>query len=148
MKWLDLPPIWLAGFMALGWAIGHWFPGLTAESGWLRVTGRTLIGTGLVLMLLAVIQMRRARTTIIPHRQPAALVTKGVFRFSRNPIYLGDALILTGAILWWGAVLALPLIPVFLWLITQRFIRPEEKRLRAGFGGDFADWCDSTRRWL
>ena len=148
MKWLDLPPVWLALFLALSWAIAHWLPGLTVRTGWLHWIGAGLVMLGLALMLLAIARMSRARTTVIPHRQPSALVTGGVFRFSRNPIYLGDASILTGATLWWGAVLALPLVAAFIWLINRRFISPEEARLEAGFGEDFRAWCERTRRWL
>jgi hypothetical protein len=57
-------------------------------------------------------QMTLARTTVIPRRNPSALVTGGLFAWSRNPIYLADAIILTGAILWLDAVLALPLVAV------------------------------------
>ena len=89
-----------------------------------------------------------ARTTVIPRRNPAALVTGGVFRLTRNPIYLGDAALLTGAILWWDAPAALPLVPAFVWLITRRFIRDEEARLRAAFGADFDRWAARVRRWL
>ena len=148
MKWLDLPPIWLTGFLVAGWGIERWLPGLKMSLGLLRGLGGLLILIGMVLMVLAAFEMRRWRTTIIPHQQPSALVASGVFRFSRNPIYLGDALVLTGAILWWGQPLAIPLIPIFVWVITSRFIKPEEARLRAGFGDDFAEWREMTRRWL
>jgi len=100
------------------------------------------------LMLLAVAQMALARTTFIPRRDPAALVVGGVFRVSRNPIYLGDALILTGAILYWGAWLALPLVPLFGVWITRRYILDEEARLRRGFGAGFDDWAARVPRWI
>lgn len=146
--WVDLPPIWLAGCLILAWITSRALPGLAPDLGVLRWLGVALALAGVALMLLAVAEMARARTTVIPHRKPSALVTRGVFRVSRNPIYLGDALILTGAILWWGALPALPLIPAFIWLITVRFIRPEEARLRTGFDAEFEKWSERTRRWL
>jgi protein-S-isoprenylcysteine O-methyltransferase Ste14 len=76
------------------------------------------------------------------------LVTCGPFRFSRNPIYLGDALILAGLALRWDAPVALLLVPLFMATITQRFIVPEEDRLRRKFRADFARYCEKTRRWL
>ncbi|MGB5559432.1 MAG: isoprenylcysteine carboxylmethyltransferase family protein [Paracoccaceae bacterium] len=148
MKWLDLPPVWLAAFLSVAWGIARLLPGLTVDAVWLRWLGVAIVVAGLGLMVLAIRQMAKHRTTVIPHRQPSALVSTGIFRISRNPIYLGDALILTGAILWWGAVVALPLIPVFIWLIGHRFISPEEARLRTGFGEDFVEWSERTRRWL
>ncbi|MBL9061565.1 MAG: isoprenylcysteine carboxylmethyltransferase family protein [Tabrizicola sp.] len=96
----------------------------------------------------AVVQMSLARTTVIPRRSPSALVTSGLFSLSRNPIYLGDGLILTGAILWLDAVLALPLLFSFVWLIQTRFIRDEETRLTEAFGPEFDLWAAHTRRWV
>ena len=148
MKWLDLPPVWLAGFLVLSWGTARAVPGLTMAGTWMRWPGAALVLSGLALMVLAVVQMARHRTTVIPHRQPSAMVSTGVFAISRNPIYVGDALILTGATLWWGAILALPLTAVFMWLIWQRFIKPEEAVLHARFAKDFEDWSKTTRRWL
>lgn len=107
-----------------------------------------MIGAGLLLLVLAAMEMRRKRTTIIPHREADALVDTGVFSRSRNPIYLGDALILTGAILWMDAVLALVLVPLFIWIIERRFILPEEQALRRKFHTGFAKYCQKTRRWI
>jgi protein-S-isoprenylcysteine O-methyltransferase Ste14 len=76
------------------------------------------------------------------------LVTTGIFSRSRNPIYLGDALVLAGLALRWEAPIALVLVPLFMGTITQRFIVPEENRLRVKFRADFARYCQKTRRWL
>lgn len=65
---------------------------------------------------------------------------------SRNPIYLGDVLLLSGLILRWDAVLALPINPVFLSILERRFIIPEENRLRSAFKVDFFNYCQLVRR--
>jgi protein-S-isoprenylcysteine O-methyltransferase Ste14 len=75
-------------------------------------------------------------------------VQSGIFSRTRNPIYIGDALILLGLILYWDAVLALPLVPIFVWIIEKRFVIPEENRLRRKFRADFARYCQKTRRWV
>ena len=110
--------------------------------------GKVLVLGGGALMLAAVAQMALARTTVIPRRDPSALVTTGIFGWSRNPIYLGDAILLTGAILWLDAVLALPLVAIFMALIQKRFIRDEETRLTLAFGAAFDLWAGRTRRWF
>ena len=110
--------------------------------------GRLLVGGGLVLMALAFAEFRRHRTTVIPHRQAERLIQSGIFRRTRNPIYLGDVLILAGLILRWDAVAALPLVPVLVWTLEKRFIIPEENRLRRKFRAEFARYCQKTRRWL
>jgi protein-S-isoprenylcysteine O-methyltransferase Ste14 len=146
LKWVDMPPVWLAGAIALVWALDRVWP--IGVFGVLAVFGPVLVALGLALMVLAVGQMLRQRTTVIPKSQPAALVTGGVFRFCRNPIYLADAMILAGLILHWDVPLALPLVPLFVRVITQRFILGEEAMLRKGFGAAFEAWAAKTGRWL
>lgn len=146
LRLVDLPPLWLLAFGAAGW----WLDGLVPLSfPWgLSDLGPVLLGAGATLFGLGGLQMLASRTTVVPRRDPAALVTGGVFRLTRNPIYLGDAALLSGAILWWDAPVALPLVPAFVWLITRRFIRDEEARLRHAFGQAYDDWSARVRRWL
>ena len=145
MKYLDLPPVWLA-LAAFGAWISRavWTAGTPLTQG----VGTALVMVGLGLMAVAAVTMMRARTTVIPRRQPQALVAHGIFALTRNPIYLGDALLLTGLCLRWQAPLGLILVPVFAGWITRRFIQPEEARLRATFGPDFAEYEMTVRRWL
>ena len=147
MKAIDVPPVWLAVSLFVAWWIGR-VSDLSLGGSWIGLPGGLLVGAGVILGGLAIIEMRRVRTTVIPHRTPSRLVQSGIFRRSRNPIYLGDALILTGMILYWDAPLALPLIPLFVWTIERRFILPEEDRLRRTFHADYARYCLRTRRWL
>ncbi|NBE09019.1 methyltransferase family protein [Paragemmobacter ruber] len=146
-KWIDLPPVWLVAFVAAVWGLDRLIPvNLFGALGDLLAAG--LAGAGALLFGGALRAFARARTTVIPHRLPQALITSGVFRLSRNPIYLADAGFLTAAILWWDAPHALPLVPLFMILIRNRFIRGEEARLRAAFGDAFDDWAARVRRWL
>lgn len=143
---IDLPPVWLAMHVAAAWLLSLISPAVFGTPGlWI---GKALLLAGILLMAAAIFTMARHRTTVIPRRDPSALVTTGVFAWSRNPIYLADALILTAAILWLDAVLALPLIVSFVWLIQSRFIRDEEARLTLAFGPEFDLWAARTRRWI
>lgn len=149
IRWIDIPPVWLALCVLLAWTQKTWAPlGLGFGPVWADLLGGLLVGAGLLLMALAVYEMRRHRTTVIPHLEADALVTTGIFSRSRNPIYLGDSLVLAGLILYWDAVLALPLVPVFVWVIEKRFIVPEEARLKRKFLADFTRYTQQTRRWL
>ncbi|MEB8385953.1 isoprenylcysteine carboxylmethyltransferase family protein [Rhodobacteraceae bacterium KMM 6894] len=149
MKWMDLPPVWLAGALALAWAQARfWSLGLGFGGGFADFLGGVLIGGGLILIALAAWEMRRAHTTLIPNREADKLVTSGIFKRSRNPIYVGDALILAGFILRWDAVPALILLPCFVWIIEKRFVIPEENMLRRKFRADFARYMQKTRRWV
>lgn len=148
-NWLDLPPIWLLAALAVAWWQSAQFSmGLSFGGQWADFIGGLLVGGGIILMLLAVYEMNRRKTTIVPHREASALVQSGIFSRSRNPIYLGDALVLLGLIFYWDAVLSLPLVPIFVWIIERRFIIPEENRLRRKFRADFARYEQKVRRWL
>ncbi len=149
LKWIDIPPMWLLLALVVTWMQAtHFSAGLDFGGAWADFAGGLFVGAGLLFMAFALYEMRRFKTTPIPHMEADRLVTTGIFKRSRNPIYLGDALILTGLILRWDAVLSLPLIPVLVWIIERRFIIPEEDRLRRKFRADFARYCQNTRRWL
>ncbi|MEL6209816.1 MAG: isoprenylcysteine carboxylmethyltransferase family protein [Pseudomonadota bacterium] len=149
MKMIDIPPVWLALFCAVAWVQADRFAyGLTFGGGWADLVGGLLVGGGLLLMVLSFAEFRKHKTTVIPHQEASALITSGIFSRSRNPIYLGDALILAGLILRWDAVLALPLVPIFVWLIERRFIIAEENRLRRKFRHEFARYEQKVRRWV
>lgn len=149
MRWIDLPPIWLAAFAALAWVQARfWSLGLSLDFAVTQALAGLCIGGGVILMLLAVIEMRRHRTTVIPHRDADRLVQSGIFKRTRNPIYLGDVLVLLGLILRFDAVLSLLLVPVLVWLLERRFIVPEENRLRRRFRADFARYERRVRRWV
>ncbi|WP_394152767.1 methyltransferase family protein [Loktanella salsilacus] len=145
MKYFDLPPVWLALAAAVVWASRSV---VTAGGAALQWAGIALVAAGLALMLAAVITMTRARTTVIPHRQPDALVTQGIFARTRNPIYLGDVLLLTGLCLWWQAPLGLATVPIFAIWISTHFIAAEEARLHAAFGTAFTEYTKAVRRWV
>jgi protein-S-isoprenylcysteine O-methyltransferase Ste14 len=146
-KWIDIPPVWLGVFVVAAWGLAGMGPRMGAGAV-PQLLGGLLVGAGVLVIVLAGLALSRARTTVIPHLRPTALVTDGIYGLSRNPIYLGDALILTGLVLRFDGVVALILVPLFVWVITDRFIRPEEARLRAGFGPAFDAWSARTRRWV
>ena len=99
-------------------------------------------------MVLAVSEMLRQRTTVDPQGAPVALVQSGIFSRTRNPIYLGDVLLLAGMILWFDAVPSLVLVPLFAYFIERRFIVNEEKYLRRTFRAEFARYEQKVRRWI
>lgn len=109
-----------------------------------------LILTALVLMLLAAWQLHRARTTVLPFNPGNAshLVTGGIFRYSRNPIYVGDALLLLAWATWLGNGLSLLWLPLFIGYMSRVQIRAEERALKTKFGADYVDYCHRVRRWL
>ena len=148
LRWLDIPPTWLVVMLLIAFGLDRIVPGLGFGWSWSQWLGQALIVAGVCAMVAAVWSFIRARTSVIPRQVPSAFLRSGIYRFSRNPIYLGDALILAGAILHWDVLPALVLVPVFGALIERRFIRDEEDGLRAAFGDEARDWMRQVRRWL
>lgn len=147
MKALDLPPVWLIAFVAAAWAQVAVAP-LPFPQPLGRDIGAFAVLAGLFFAVAAVMQMRRHHTTVQPRSAATQLVTSGIFGKSRNPIYLGLVLILAGISLWLGSVLGVILVPVFVVVLTRRFITGEEEHLRQTFGADYEAYAESTRRWL
>jgi len=141
MKWIDIPPVWLIACMVAAYCLPFGIPAFPA-------LGAYIIALGIIPMILAVWEMHRHRTTPIPHMEADALVTTGIFAYSRNPIYLGDLIVLFGFSLRWGSLFGLLLLPALYWVLKTRFIAAEESRLNARFGSKFVHYCTQVRRWL
>jgi protein-S-isoprenylcysteine O-methyltransferase Ste14 len=109
-----------------------------------------LLCAGGVLMLVAVISFVLAKTTINPMRPEGAsrLITTGIYRLSRNPIYLADVLLLAAWAVWLGSLVSLVLIAAFVGYIHHFQILPEERALRQIFGENYTAYCSRVRRWL
>jgi len=142
----DLPPLWLALFLVLNWvvasALGGWQSALLTGMSWV------FIGLGLAVIGWSALWFWRRKTTIEPHHAPGALIVEGPFRWSRNPIYLALLLILLGAVIGRGQPLCLIWVALFYWVLTARFVRPEEAALRDAFGASAQAYFDETRRWI
>ena len=149
VRWLNIPPVWLALALVIAYLQARYVHfGLSLSHPLKDMVAGLSIGAGVLLLALAVIEMRRQRTAVIPHREADHLVTTGVFKWTRNPIYLGDAMVMLGFILHWDAMLSLAILPIFIMAIDYEFIVHEEDRLRRKFRSDFERYMRDTRRWI
>ena len=109
--------------------------------------GAASVLLGAALAVLGLYQLRKARTTVAAFHEPEHLVTGGVYRFTRNPIYLGLALILAGACILLGArCLLIPML-VFLIAVDRWVVRREEKTIARKFEKKYEDYRSKTPRW-
>lgn len=105
---------------------------------------------GVIVAVMGVWAFRQARSTLSPIHPEAAssVVTRGIFRHTRNPMYVGLVAVLLG----WAVWLSVPWVfpgPYALMLFLSRFqILPEERAMSSKFGRDYADYCKRVRRWL
>ena len=128
--------------------LNAWFPAGLGGQLPVRVAGIVLVACGLLLDVLAMASMHRSGTNIMPHRPAGTLLTDSVFAWSRNPIYLGNALLLTGIGLAADIAWFLPAAAVAIALTDRLAVRREEVHLAAKFGTAYRDYESSTRRWF
>lgn len=148
---LKIPPLLLclvfAGLIA---ALAHLLPQANLPFTGNGTLALIALAGGLAVMFGGAIAFRRHQTTLDP-RDPAKtsrIVTGGPFRFTRNPMYLGMALMLGGEAAWYASLPGALLAAVFCLYITELQIKPEERMLLERFGQEYADFMARVRRWL
>ncbi|MGH8383523.1 methyltransferase family protein [Pseudomonas sp.] len=153
MHWFEnrVPPPLVAVICALlMWLSAAQWPVLEAPLSWRLGVALTLLLIGAGICLAGVIFFHQAKTTVNPLKPETAsvLVSTGIYRFTRNPMYLGFALIL-GA---WMVLLASPFtvlgIMAFVLYMNRFQIRPEERALQRLFGEAFDQYCARVSRWI
>jgi protein-S-isoprenylcysteine O-methyltransferase Ste14 len=149
VKPLVPPPLLALGLAAGMWAVTWVWP-VAQYVLHPVVVGSGLAVAGLLFAISAFLAFQKARTTVSPIAidQASSLVTSGPFAISRNPMYLGLALVLLGWAIGLGAATALAGPVIFVILVTIFQIRPEERVLREKFGDAYADYCKRVRRWI
>ena len=116
------PPASYAGFILI--VLGTWMTGYSARL------------------------FTRAGTPLIPFERTTTLITYGLYRFTRNPMYLGLVIIVLGVAILQGSLGSFLPLPVFVWILQTTFVRGEERFLEALFGAQYLDYKRSVRRWI
>jgi protein-S-isoprenylcysteine O-methyltransferase Ste14 len=104
--------------------------------------------TGVLINIWCDNFFKKVNTTIKPFQVSSYLVTEGPFKYSRNPMYLGVVLILTGVFIFLGTLTPLLVIPAFVWIITKKFVVIEERALEGKFGDAYLEYTKRVRRWI
>ncbi len=143
-----IPPVFFLVALVLQWGLHRFLPVIRMVPETWSALGFVTIAAGVGLIVIAARQFSRAKTAINPFDQPSALVTGGVFRVSRNPMYLAMIVILLGGALAWGTFTPFLVPPVMAWLLSRKFIAMEEARLIKAFGVEYERYQGQVRRWL
>lgn len=144
-----LPPLPYFVAIAGGWWLDRHVLRLALPGGEAGlVLGWALVAAGLILFAWSLVTMRRHLTTVNPFRASSALCTDGPFRFSRNPIYLGDWLVLLGSTLVMSSAWPVVFAPLIWFIIRYGVIRHEEAHLEEYFGDAYREYRTKVRRWL
>ncbi len=143
-----MPPIWFILTLAVQRGLAEWAPVGEVVPVAVRPAGFALIGVALVGFFWSAGLFSRHGTSIRPGAESDVLIRTGLYRYSRNPIYLSMVLMQAGFALEMGALSPfLPIVP-FLWWIQRRFIRLEESMLHERFGEEYERYCGEVRRWI
>jgi protein-S-isoprenylcysteine O-methyltransferase Ste14 len=130
------------------WLLQRWAPLPISGDGQLRWLGFFLVAMAVLLVGIALLHFRRARTAIEPWHPTTTVIQSGIYRYSRNPIYLSFCIATIGAALlidsWWGLIAVAPLV----YLLQLLVIRKEESYLQTKFGDPYRDYLRRVRRWL
>jgi len=135
----------LAYFLDGRWPLVQLPPAWHAGAQWL---GLVLIAAGFVHAASAITLFLTSRTTIIPHHRSSTLVTRGAYRWTRNPMYVSLTLAYLGVAAVLGSAWALPLLTVPLYVIHNYVIPMEERLLEDAFGEAYAQYKTRVRRWV
>ena len=144
------PPVVALTMAALMWLIARATPTLSFALPARAVLAACVALAGVWSALAGIAAFRRVGTTVSPLRpeKASSLVVCGVYRFTRNPMYLGLLLVLIAWALILSNALALIILPAFILYMNRFQIGPEEAALAAAFGPDFTTYKSRVRRWL
>jgi protein-S-isoprenylcysteine O-methyltransferase Ste14 len=142
------PPVVASLFIFIAYVLGRLIPLRLAVPAFVQNLGLLLTFAGFLLGIGALLEFRKARTTLDPHGSSTQVVTSGIYRFTRNPIYLGFLLMLIGlplvSGLYWGVVLS----PFYILTMNRLIIEQEETYLEKKFGNAYISYASRVRRWL
>jgi protein-S-isoprenylcysteine O-methyltransferase Ste14 len=142
------PPIIYLGAALMGMALARVIPLPWPDVAWVHVAGGVLAVAALSWDVTSILTFARHKANIMPNRAATKLITSGPFAVSRNPIYLGNTLLVLGAGVyfgnWWLVGLALVAA-----VITQKLaIEREERHMAAKFGAEWVAYTQKVRRWI
>ena len=110
--------------------------------------GAPLIVIGVSVIVSPALSFQRSETTVVPFKESSSLVVSGMYRITRNPMYLGMAAILLGIAVLTGSLTTFVVPVIFVPLLNRRVIRHEEAMLEEAFGDEYRDYRRRVRRWM
>jgi len=142
------PPLIYVVLFGFGWLLQRLVPLPFLPAIPARVAALIFLAAGVLLTASALLLFRRARTSLVPIKPTTALVLRGPYRLTRNPMYLGLLCVYIGAALWFGVTWALVLAPVVVLVVQRLAIAKEERYLEQKFGDAYRQYRARVRRWI
>ena len=143
-----IPPVYLLISLILMFVLDRYLPVQKVITSPFNYSGIFVGFCGLVLATNGLMSFKKAGTAIKPFEASTALVTDGLYRYTRNPMYLGLVILLIGVASYLGSLTPYIVIPVFFLIIQDCFIKHEEPFLENIFGKEYLDYKNNVRRWI
>lgn len=142
------PPLIFLGGLMVGFLISWFYPFAMLSKVFGYAAGASLLTAGLVIIFIVRSKMKKANTNIEPWKPTNAILSDGVFAYSRNPVYVGMILIYIGVVFLFNSLWVLP--PLFLVLLAMHYgvILREERYLERKFGEEYLVYKQRVRRWI
>jgi len=148
-KRIDIPPTYFIASLILIILLHHYLPIASIfSSNQFELLGLVLLFIGFGMIIWGSNTFRYYETPIRPFENATHLIQSGLFRYSRNPIYLGMVLVIIGAIIFLGSLSPVIIIPLFVLIIQSKFIKKEEEHLEQIFGDYYREYKNKVRRWI
>lgn len=143
-----VPPVYLFAALVLMWLLNFYWPVLRLiETPW-SYLGIVPILLGIGIAAVSASRFAKAETGIVPFDEATTLVTGGLYRYTRNPMYLGMFIMLLGVAIMMGSVTVLLPFFIFMLIIRYNFVAGEERFLEDTFGQPYLDYKAKVRRWI
>lgn len=144
------PPLIMILSAALNYFLQKLPFGRIADQGELIMISILFAVAGVLIAVIAVLQFKKLQTTIDPLKPEKAsnLARDGIFKWTRNPMYLGMLMVLFGVLWYFGSITGIAAMLFFVVYITYFQIMPEERALKVVFGDEFQRYKNDTRRWI
>ena len=143
-----IPPLVFLAGLVISFLANMWMPITVVSDLVAWAVGGILIICGAVLTGSAVLKFKDVGTTVRPDRAASTLVTAGPYKVTRNPMYLGLAIVYLGIAIAGQSVWALILLPIVLAIIQRWVIEPEEVFLEKRFGAEYISYKETVRHWI
>ncbi|CAA9416074.1 hypothetical protein AVDCRST_MAG82-1114 [uncultured Rubrobacteraceae bacterium] len=142
------PPLIYLSALAAGLLVNSIYPVRSLPRGVSRVAGLPLVFGGLLIGLLGVREMRRAQTNVDPYKPTTAIVQRGPYRLTRNPLYVGMTLMYGGFSVLANALAPILVLPAVFAVMRRGVIEREERYLERKFGDEYLQYKERVRRWI
>jgi protein-S-isoprenylcysteine O-methyltransferase Ste14 len=143
-----LPPVYFLAAVLLMVGLNYFVPLQTILNAPITYLGIGIIAFGLFIIMWPAVTFGKVGTPIKPFEGSTHLVTNGMYRITRNPMYLGMVVVLLGIAVLFGNTSPFLVAPMFGWLIQTKFVKLEEALLEKTFGDEYFRYKQRVRRWL